>query len=157
MVLLVPPDVDEPERLLDAGLLTTADVVAVNKCDQDGAALLLQTLAAGAAALEIGTGAWRPRVLGTSALRGQGLDELAAAITDHRDHLERSGELGRRRTRAARAQLQALLLSALRERVSLDAGLGRHLDELATKVVDHRIDAATAVADVVASIDLPTS
>src|SRR6185503_17999003 len=43
------------------------------------------------------TVAWRPPVVATSALRGQGVDELLAAIDRHRDALERSGEITARR------------------------------------------------------------
>ncbi|HLB06153.1 MAG TPA: methylmalonyl Co-A mutase-associated GTPase MeaB, partial [Alphaproteobacteria bacterium] len=65
-------------------------------------------------------GAWRIPVLGLSALTGDGLDELEAAIACHRAHLGAEGRGATRRGEQARAWLA----DAVRERFGAE-GLER--------------------------------
>jgi putative protein kinase ArgK-like GTPase of G3E family len=45
---------------------------------------------------------WKPPVVLTDAVTGKGTEELGAEILRHRDCLEKSGELGKRRNRRDR-------------------------------------------------------
>jgi LAO/AO transport system kinase len=79
-------------------------------------------------------GAWRPPVIKTVATDGQGAADVIDAIDGHRAWSEESGELGRRRVRRARDEVEAIALTALRSRWgSVDEG--NRLDELAAAVV----------------------
>jgi LAO/AO transport system kinase len=107
-VVVTVPGLGDEIQALKAGLLEIADVLVVNKADRpeaDSAAaalLMLQSLAS--------TPAWQPPVLKTSALTGEGVAELAAALERHREFLAASGEGARR----DRARARAAVLTAAR-------------------------------------------
>ena len=63
---------------------------------------------------------WAPVVLGASALHGDGVAELWAAVARCRDALVASGELDRKRTRQALAWTWHLIDAGLRERFRND-------------------------------------
>ena len=52
----------------------------------------------------------------TVASKPEGLDDVVAEIDKHRAWLEESGELAVRRTRRARDEIEAIAVTALRER-----------------------------------------
>ena len=56
--------------------------------------------------------------LQTIASRGEGIDELMAAIDSHRSHLEANGELHVRRIDRARAEIEAIAVAAFRTRMT---------------------------------------
>ena len=87
---------------------------------------------------ERGPGEWRPRVLKTSAAKGEGVDEVVQALDEHRAWLEKSGELTRRRRQRAAAEIEALALGELRAKFAELPGEG--LQALAAEVADGQLD-----------------
>jgi LAO/AO transport system kinase len=83
------------------------------------------------------TVAWRPPVIATSSLRGQGIDELLAAIDRHRDALERSGEIVTRRALIAERRLLAAGEAILRDEFvrHRDGKLSPLLEKLRTRTL----------------------
>jgi LAO/AO transport system kinase len=81
--------------------------------------------------------AWRPPVIATSSLRGQGVDELLAAIDRHREALERSGEIVARRALIAERRLLAAGESILRDEFARhrDGKLSPLLEKLRTRTL----------------------
>jgi len=59
---------------------------------------------------------WRPPVIATSAVRDEGISRLLTAIDDHRNALERSGEIDTRRASIAERRLLAAGEGILRDR-----------------------------------------
>jgi LAO/AO transport system kinase len=95
---------------------------------------------------------WKPPIVLTVAQSGQGLDEVVAELDRHRAWLEESGELGRRRTRRAREEIEAIAMAALRERwegVSGAQELRGDLDALAEAVVAGEKDPYSAADELV--------
>ncbi|WP_392543021.1 methylmalonyl Co-A mutase-associated GTPase MeaB [Oryzobacter telluris] len=110
------------------GILELADVIAVNKADGDGeaAARVAARELSGAMRLMMpGPAARRPPVLTCSALTGAGLDEVWAAVLEHRDHLRTQGSLEARRARQQQdwmwAMVDAHLQDAVRDTPSVRA------------------------------------
>jgi LAO/AO transport system kinase len=97
-----------------------------------------------------GPGHWRPRVVRTVATTGSGVDQLVAAVEDHRSWLGVEGLRARRVRRAAR-EIEGLALEALRTRVGGLRGDTR-LDALADEVVGGRTDPYAAADRLVASL-----
>ncbi|GIJ44940.1 ATPase/protein kinase [Virgisporangium aliadipatigenens] len=93
------------------GVLELADVVAVNKADgphETEAKRAARELAGAMRLLRV-----RTPVLTCSAQTGAGLDEVWRAVTDHRDALDASGELARRRQRQQVGWVWAMVRDAL--------------------------------------------
>jgi len=146
-VVLVAPGMGDGVQAAKAGILEVGDVFVVNKADREGAAAtareLRQMISLGAGR---GPGDWRPPVVTAVASRGEGIDELLAAIEAHHAWLGVDGRLRTRRVRRAAAEVEAIALVALRSRLA-DLRHGTGLVGLAEQVVDGTTD-PYAAADV---------
>ena len=95
---------------------------------------------------------WRPPVVLTEAVRGEGVDVLWEKIAEHRAWLEAEGELERRRRRnLAREVFQVASIRArrhLEETVRDDPELRRLLDD----VQERRLDPLTAVREILEQV-----
>jgi LAO/AO transport system kinase len=149
--VLLAPGMGDGIQAAKAGILEVGDLYVVNKADRDGASQVRRHLRGMLALAERPDGAWQPPILLTVAQRGEGMGELVAALDDHHAWLERSGELGRRRTRRAREEIEAIALTTLREtwsRVHARA----ELDDLAARVVAGDTDPYTAADSLLAGL-----
>jgi GTPase len=99
-VVVSAPGLGDDIQAIKAGILEIADVHVVSKSDRSDAWRTVTDLQS-MLALGASSGpapAWIPPVVATSCLRGEGLDELAAALDRHREFLE-GGPAGRERRR----------------------------------------------------------
>ena len=133
-MVLLAPGMGDAIQAAKAGILEIGDLYVINKADRDGADQVRRELRSMLALGERPDGAWKPEIIKTIASKGEGIDDVVAGIEKHRQHLEASGELERRRTRRARDEIEAIAVTALREQwrgVHENAAL----DELAASVV----------------------
>jgi LAO/AO transport system kinase len=145
-----------------AGILEVADVLVVNKADRDGARRTVRDLEYAIAMSEEGrvdgdAPGWTRPVVSTVAVRGEGIDDLVAALDAHRAWLDGSGaRVVRRRARAA-AEIEAIALDQVRSRIGDVRGAGA-LPGLADRVVAGELDtygAADALLDTALPADGP--
>ena len=155
-LVLLAPGMGDAIQAVKAGILEIADVFVVNKADRDGADATYRDIQGMIALGERGPGQWRPPVLRAVAAKGEGIDDILAAIDKHRSWLESGGELRRRREARAAAEVEAIALAALRERIgSLRSGTA--LPALACAVADGSLDPYAAAGQLLASLQLPAS
>ena len=138
-VVLLAPGMGDGIQAAKAGILEIGDIYVVNKADREGADQVRRDLRGMLALAERAEGAWRPPVLRTVAPQGEGVDEVVAELDRHAAWLRESGELERRRTRRARDEVEAIALTALRQRWG-DVGGRSGLDELAAAVATGETD-----------------
>jgi len=139
-LVLLAPGMGDAIQAAKAGILEIADIFVVNKADRDGADATYRDIQ-GMIALggsDRQAGDWRPRVIKASAGRGDGIEEVVAAIDEHQDWLSRTGELTRRREQRAAAEIEALVFAELRARFAELPGVG--LQELAARVASGDLD-----------------
>jgi LAO/AO transport system kinase len=98
-VVLVPESGDDIQ-MMKAGILEIADILTVNKCDRQGSDHIVKELRAMLELAAEGEG-WKIPVLKTMAEKGTGVKEVFAAMEMHREHLEKSGGLSRKRAKFA--------------------------------------------------------
>jgi LAO/AO transport system kinase len=102
------------------GILELADVIAVNKADGAHAAEARHAARELAGALRLlrggDEGAWVTPVLTCSGLDGDGVPEIWAQLTAHRNHLEAGGELAARRRRQQVGWMWAMAREAVLSR-----------------------------------------
>lgn len=149
-VVLLAPGMGDGIQAAKAGILEIGDVYAVNKADRDGADQVVRDLRS---VLSLGDtdGQWRAPIVKTVAQTGQGIDDLLAAVASHRERLVSTGELAQRRARRARDEIEAIAVTALRERFG-DLHGHADLDNLASQVVAGGLDPYTAADRIVAAL-----
>jgi LAO/AO transport system kinase len=178
-VVVEAPGLGDDVQAIKAGLLEAADVLVVNKADQPGAEATRRALRAsldlahpaarrwasdGAAhggpghapQAALGPGAsndlWLPPIVATTAIKGEGMGALVAALDQHQRYLEASGELGRReRERLAHeleARLRDQLLAVMRARLGPEA-----MAQALEQVVARRLDPGAAARQLVSALE----
>lgn len=164
-IVVEAPGLGDEIQTIKAGILEIADVLVVNKSDKPGAEHTLRALrnmlslahplpeeashhrgeaAESQSQQEEQTPGWIPPVLPTTAISGEGFQELMAAIKNHRDYLESSGEREIRDKRRLKNELEVLLQDALRER--WEQGISDEIyQETLNKVIDRELTPWRAV------------
>lgn len=138
-VVLLAPGMGDGIQAAKAGILEVGDLYVVNKADREGADVVRRDLRGMLRLAERRPGAWGPPVLAAVASRGEGLEELVAALAEHRSWLEDTGEGERRRVRRAREEIEAIAVTELRRRWDHLGGRAE-LDGLAAEVAAGRTD-----------------
>jgi len=152
-VVLLAPGMGDGIQAAKAGILEIADIFVVNKADRDGADQVARDLRY---MLSLGgrhsaAGAWRPPIVQTVASTGAGVADVLAALDKHRDWLQRTGELTRRRQARAAAEIEAIAVGQIRARFADVHGTAA-LDASAARVVAGHLDPYTAADELVASL-----
>ena len=149
-IVMLAPGMGDGIQAAKAGILEVADVFVVNKADRDGADephAVRYMLSLG----DRSPDKWKPPIVKTVASTGQGADEVIEALQQHREWLESSGELGRRRRARAADEIEVLAVTALRDRIG-DLRGGTALDRLADRVASGELDPYAAADELVAGV-----
>lgn len=148
-VVLLAPGMGDGVQAAKAGILEIADVFVVNKADRDGAAQTVRDLRH---MMSLGdAGGWTRPVVPTVAARGEGVDDLVAALDAHRAWSDAGGERERRRQARAESEIQAITLARVRARIGdLPAAAG--LAGLAKRVVAGDLDPYAAADELAGTV-----
>ena len=148
-LVVMAPGMGDEVQANKAGLLECADVFAVNKADREGADATVRDLELMLALGTSSAGGWVPPILKSVALRGDGVDEVAAALDRHHAWV-RGTEAGaaQRRQRLA-AEVRDALGEALVEAAT--ASLAPSIDAAVKDVETRAIDPYTATERLIAS------
>jgi LAO/AO transport system kinase len=148
-VLVNNPGTGDDIQALKAGIIEIADILVVNKADYPGADVLVSQLSA---LLSLSpAGSRRPPILKTTAIKGEGLGDLADAIDEHREWLESSGQLHDHREADARHQVLGIARQILLEKIrqsTPDAAL----EALVARVANREIDPHSAAEELAAAV-----
>ena len=150
-LVLLAPGMGDGIQAAKAGILEIGDVYVVNKADRDGADQVCRDLRGMLALSERPEGSWRPPIVATTASKGEGVADVVAALEDHHEWLVSSGELEKRRVRRAREEIEAIALTALRDRWG-DVHGRSELDDLAALVAAGESDPYAAADTLLASL-----
>jgi len=156
-LVVLAPGLGDSVQAAKAGILEVADVLVVNKADQSGAGRLeseLRGMLELGHVVEIVAGAgWTPPVLRTIAVRGEGVDELLAAVEEHGRVIVADGS-NERETQRARRWIVELAAGRLRDVLTAPGGpLHGRLVALADAVVRRELDPVTASERLAAAED----
>jgi LAO/AO transport system kinase len=148
-LVALAPGFGDAVQVAKAGILEVADIFVVNKADRDGAGVVARDLRQ---MLHLGAATpWQVPVVLTVAERGDGVGELVAAIAAHREHLESSGELDRRRRQRAAREIEEVALADLRGELG-ELGHGEALDTLADQVAAGKLGPYSAADQLLAAV-----
>ena len=151
-LVLLAPGMGDGIQAAKAGILEVADVFVVNKADRDGADTVVRDLrhmlSLGDRRTDEG---WRPPIVKTVAARGEGADEVVEQVERHGAWMAGNDQLEARRRKRAANEVEAIALTALRERIG-DLRGGDALDRLAGRVVAGELDPYAAADALVAAL-----
>ena len=150
-LVLLAPGMGDAIQAVKAGVLEIADIFVINKADRPGADNTYRDIQGMLSLGERVAGQWRPQVLRATAVKGEGIDELVAAIEKHRDWLVKAGELQAGRERRAAVEVEALALGTLRARIG-DLRGGTALESLAARVAEGSLDPYSAAEELIANL-----
>jgi len=128
------------------------DVIVVNKADHPMTDTMVREVR-GVLALSHEPGDWKVPILRTEAARGEGVEELAAAIAEHRAHIEAEGTLAERRARNLRSEVIGIATSRMRRRLEATVADDPAISELLERVVSRELDPSTAAGQLLERVD----
>jgi LAO/AO transport system kinase len=128
-LVVLNPGWGDAVQTAKAGLMEIADVFVVNKADRPGARDTVREIRQ---MLDMSDAEHKPEVVSTVATKGEGFDELWAAIEKHRNYQEERGLLEARRRRRIEREIKEIVAEQLRRRVESEGNdeLQRLTDEV---------------------------
>jgi len=143
-VVVHAPGLGDDIQAIKAGIMEIADIFVMNKADREGADKAVIDIQSNLQ-LNNKKRPWKPQVLKTVALTGEGIPELIEQIEQHRRFLEGNVEC---KTALLRTKTEAELAEAIRERVtnSVIEELKRkdEFDELVHEIMERQTDPTSA-------------
>lgn len=122
LVVIVPDSGDEIQAM-KAGLMEIADIFVLNKSDHSGADIAYSALKAMLQLRE--KNAWIPKIIKTSALNNEGIDDLMNALNEHEKWMKSENRLFERRKSRLKDRVKDIIAGDLNsdfwteERISL--------------------------------------
>lgn len=142
-IVVETPGLGDDIQAIKAGILEIADVFAVNKADREGADSAVTALEMMLDLNGPEPGQWRPPIVKTVAIRGEGVPELVVQAEAHYEHLRQSGLLARKEEERVRDELVALIQHELTESLLASLAPGE-LDEWVRRVARREADPYSA-------------
>ena len=146
VLLVLMPGSGDSIQALKAGIMEIPDVIAVNKRDHPAAKTMMNEVRS---ILALDTERdWKPPIVLTEAVTGEGVPELWEKIVEHRAHLEESGTLAERR--AANLAGEVFAVASARATARLEAAVAEdeELRRLLDEVQRRELDPLTAVREI---------
>jgi LAO/AO transport system kinase len=144
VVLVLMPGSGDSIQALKAGVMEIPDVIVVNKSDHPLTDTMVREIRG---VLSLGPQEdWRVPIVKTEASRGEGIEELAERVAEHRAHIEAEGTLAERRRRNLMNEVLALAAARLRRGLEGQARDDPEVQEMLDEVVARRLDPASAAA-----------
>jgi LAO/AO transport system kinase len=142
IVLALMPGSGDSVQALKAGVMEIPDVIVVNKANHPLADTMVREIRG---VLSLGPQTdWKVPIIRTEATEGKGIDELAAAVDSHYDHIAAQGTLEERRGRNLRNEVMGLAAVRLRRELDRSVRSNDRVRELLDRVVKRELDPASA-------------
>ena len=140
------------------GILELADLVSINKADGDRLQAAEHARAELERALAIlrpkGEDGWTPKVVTSSGLTGDGLDEIWAIIGEHHALLSANGALERRRQRQLLDWMWSMVDEGLRSAVRENPQVAETLADLEKDVLEGRMTPTAAAENILGTFTI---
>jgi LAO/AO transport system kinase len=146
-LVVLNPGWGDAVQAAKAGLMEIADIYVVNKADRPGAKDTVRELKS---MINLNESQWKPPIVETVAVKGEGISELWAAIEKHRAYQEENGLLEARRRRRVEHEIKEIVAERYRQRVETE--VGDKLAQLTDEVCARRMDPYAAASEHIGSL-----
>jgi LAO/AO transport system kinase len=144
IVLVLMPGSGDSIQALKAGVMEIPDVIVVNKADHPLTDTMVREIKG---VLALGPKQpWEVPIIRTEAIRGEGVEELADKLDEHRAHIEAEGTLSERRRRNLMSEVLGLATFRMRRELEASIAEDQDVQELLDRVVSRELDPASAAA-----------
>jgi len=141
--VVVAPGLGDEIQAIKAGLFEIADIFVVNKADQEGAEGAVATLNYLLDMNPAEGERWRPPILKTVAIRGEGVEAVADALKEHLGHLNESGQLELKNRKRSEEEVKRIIEEALWGRLLSRLKEGEW-ERMMLRIADRELDPYTA-------------
>lgn len=142
VLMVMVPNLGDDIQAIKAGIMEIADIFAINKSDIDGADKTQVEIEMN---LDLNEDEkYRPPVLKVSARKNEGIGSLVDEIVRHREYLEETEELKKRRKRNTRMEILNLVEEELMEIIFSKMKKESSFDAIIDNVVSRKLDPYTA-------------
>ncbi len=149
VVLVLMPGSGDSIQALKAGVMEIPDVIVVNKADHPLTDTMVREIRG---VLALGPReAWQVPIVRTEAVRGEGIEELAGKLAEHRAHIDAEGTLSQRRRRNLMNEVLAIATFRMRRELEASVREDPEVKELLDRVVSRELDPASAAATILES------
>jgi LAO/AO transport system kinase len=146
VVLVLMPGSGDSIQALKAGVMEIPDVIVVNKADHPLTDTMVREIKG---VLALGpSGEWTIPIVRTEAGRGEGVQELAEKLDEHRAFIESEGTLSERRRRNLMNEVLAIATGRIRRELEASVRDDPAVKELLDRVVSRELDPASAATTI---------
>ena len=146
VVLVLMPGSGDSIQALKAGVMEIPDVIVVNKADHPLTDTMVREIKG---VLALGPRAkWTIPIVRTEAGRGEGVQELAEKLDEHRAFIESEGTLSERRRRNLMNEVLAIATGRIRRELEASVRDDPAVKELLDRVVSRELDPASAATTI---------
>jgi LAO/AO transport system kinase len=143
VLLVLMPGSGDSIQALKAGIMEIPDVIAINKKDHPAAKTMLNEVRS---ILSLDTErAWKPPIVLTEAVTGEGVAELWEKVEEHRKHLDETGMLEDRRRDNLRGEVFDLASARAKKHLERSVHGNAELERLLEQVHRRELDPLSAV------------
>jgi LAO/AO transport system kinase len=148
IIVVLAPGLGDDIQAIKAGIMEIGDIFVVNKADRENANKTVTDIQM---MLELGNvrGGWRPAIVKTVAITGEGTALLLEKIEEHGEHMAK-GEANVRLKRTVETELTETIKQKTAEQVIEALRKSGRLEELVSKVMAKELDPQTAAEKAVA-------
>jgi LAO/AO transport system kinase len=149
VVLVLMPGSGDSIQALKAGVMEIPDVIVVNKAEHPLTDTMVREIK-GVLALGPHEG-WEVPIVKTEAIKGEGIEELADKLAEHRAYIEAEGTLSERRRRNLMNEVLAIATFRMRRELEASVREDPEVKELLDRVVSRELDPASAATTILES------
>ena len=150
VLLVLMPGSGDSIQALKAGIMEIPDVIAVNKRDHPAAKTMVNEVRS-ILALDTDEG-WRPPIVLTEALQGEGIEELWDKVEEHRRYLEENQLLAERRAQHLAGEVFAVASARAKSHLEQAVTDNPELQRLLGEVQRRELDPLTAVREILEKV-----
>ncbi len=146
VVLVLMPGSGDSIQALKAGVMEIPDVIVVNKADHPLTDTMVREIK-GVLALGPHEG-WQVPIVKAEAIRGEGIEELAEKLAEHRQYIDAEGTLSERRRRNLLNEVMAIATYRMRRELEASVREDPEVRGLLDSVVSRELDPASAATQI---------
>jgi LAO/AO transport system kinase len=150
VLLVLMPGSGDSIQALKAGIMEIPDVIAVNKRDHPAAKTMVNEVRS-ILALDTEEG-WRPPIVLTEAVQGEGIEELWEKVEEHRRYLEENQLLAERRAQHLAGEVFAVASARAKSHLEQAVTNNPELQRLLGEVQRRELDPLTAVREILEKV-----